>query len=281
MGAPLPSCFFRRRSRRSRFSPSPSTSSDTADYWNNLASDRLKLRLGVAGADITRLIRFQLISEPRPKNVVFFLGDGMGIPIITAGRDYRNRPQDMDGLPDDPAQANAPFSFDRFESMALVGTSSYSHLVTDSAAAAMALFSGRKVVSETLGRVPGSPDDCSGDPEETRIREGIAEIATGKGLRVEETMATGMSVGVVTNTRITDATPAALYAHDVGRYFEADRGETTCTDIASQILEYPANKFKVVFEGKDVLGDPWRWTGSFSSDERRFPRQTRGLSRCD
>lgn len=52
----------------------------------------------------------------------------------------------------------------------------------------------------------------------------------------------GKSTGLVTTTRVTHATPAALYAHAASRYWEDDGkvppvSRTSCKDIARQLLE--------------------------------------------
>ena len=51
----------------------------------------------------------------------------------------------------------------------------------------------------------------------------------------------GKAVGVVTNTRITHATPAASYAHTPERDWEGDvdmKGVSqNCTDIAKQLID--------------------------------------------
>lgn len=52
----------------------------------------------------------------------------------------------------------------------------------------------------------------------------------------------GKSTGVVTNTRITHATPSALYAHSPSRYWEDDGkvpipSRKSCKDIARQLVE--------------------------------------------
>ncbi|KAK6035557.1 hypothetical protein COOONC_26938, partial [Cooperia oncophora] len=63
----------------------------------------------------------------------------------------------------------------------------------------------------------------------------------------------GLNVGFVTNTRITHATPAALYAKGVHRSLELeipDELKAHCKrDIASQILHRPASEFKVMMGG--------------------------------
>lgn len=52
----------------------------------------------------------------------------------------------------------------------------------------------------------------------------------------------GKSTGLVTTTRVTHATPAALYAHTYSRYWEDDgkvppAARPSCKDIARQLLE--------------------------------------------
>lgn len=65
----------------------------------------------------------------------------------------------------------------------------------------------------------------------------------------------GKSNGFVTNTRITHATPAALYAHSASRYWEDDSkmpkdGAESCKDIAKQLIEeQPGKDIKVLLGG--------------------------------
>ncbi|CAH1403562.1 unnamed protein product [Nezara viridula] len=52
----------------------------------------------------------------------------------------------------------------------------------------------------------------------------------------------GKATGVVTNTRVTHATPAAAYAHSASRYWEDDSkipplSRRSCKDIARQLVE--------------------------------------------
>lgn len=67
----------------------------------------------------------------------------------------------------------------------------------------------------------------------------------------------GKSTGLVTTTRVTHATPAAMYAHSANRYWESDdklakdvppdlKTETECKDIARQLVEdSPGQNFNV------------------------------------
>ncbi|MBN1533231.1 MAG: alkaline phosphatase, partial [Spirochaetes bacterium] len=83
-------------------------------------------------------------------------------------------------------------------------------LVTDSAAAATALASGVKTNRGRLGIDPGG-----------RKLTSVLEIARSR----------GMATGIVTDTRVTHATPAGFYAHVMKRDAEAR--------IATQLLEGP------------------------------------------
>ncbi|PBC32387.1 Intestinal-type alkaline phosphatase [Apis cerana cerana] len=65
----------------------------------------------------------------------------------------------------------------------------------------------------------------------------------------------GKSTGLVTTTRVTHATPAALYAHAASRYWEDDgkvppAARTSCKDIARQLLEdEPGRNINVILGG--------------------------------
>lgn len=68
---------------------------------------------------------------------------------------------------------------------------------------------------------------------------------------------TGKSTGFVTTTRVTHATPAALYAHAPSRYWEDDgkvpsAARVSCKDIAKQLLEdEPGRNINVIFTDKN------------------------------
>ena len=57
-----------------------------------------------------------------------------------------------------------------------------------------------------------------------------------------ESSSTGKATGLVSNARLTHATPAAGYAHSASRYWEDDSkmppaSRRTCKDIARQLVE--------------------------------------------
>ncbi len=122
------------------------------------------------------------------KNVILFVGDGLGAEQMALGIRYarmvEGRELNMEQLMSD---GNTGYSLaDPYESP-----------VTDSAAAASQLATGIKARNETLGVDP------SGDRTET-----ILEWAEGRGL----------ATGLVTNMRLSHATAAAFAAHELSRY---------------------------------------------------------------
>jgi alkaline phosphatase len=150
-------------------------------------------------------------DKPTPKNVIFFLGDGMGMTTMTAARIYS-------------VGEDGELTMDTLPETAFVKTFSNNAQVTDSAPSMSAYMTGVKmnneVISMTSNTVAIAPvadangnmlgNNCgssNGSPVTT-----LAEIAKRQGL----------SVGVVTTTRITHATPAATYAHICHRDLEND-----------------------------------------------------------
>ena len=164
-------------------------------------------------------------TEPKAKNVILFIGDGMGISTITAARIYEGQKRGETG------EENR-LSFEKFPNVALVKTYNTNAQVPDSAGTASAINTGVKTRIGVLGI----------GPEATR---GVCSEALAHQLPTlgEEAKARGLSVGIVTTTRITHATPAAVYAHIPDRDWESDtsipadqRGQG-CKDIAQQLVD--------------------------------------------
>lgn len=136
-------------------------------------------------------------QSPRARNVILFIGDAGGIPTLHAASIHGHR------------QPQALF-IQRMPHLALMDTSPADGWVTDSAAGMSAIMTGQKtdngVISQSADAVRGEVDG--------RVLQTILEHAEERGL----------STGVITNMSITDATPAACYAHandrrDTGRIF--------------------------------------------------------------
>lgn len=174
----------------------------------------------------------------KAKNVILFLGDGMGISTVTAGRIYDGQLKGVDG------ESNA-LSFETLSYAALSKTYSHDTQVTDSAAGITAIMTGVKTRNKIIG-LTGAAIGEKCETEKGAAVETLAEIAK----------ANGKAAGVVTTTRVTHATPAGAYAHTAYRDWEGDADmpaealQAGCKDIARQLIEAPnALRLDVVMGG--------------------------------
>lgn len=165
-------------------------------------------------------------SASAPKNVILFVGDGMGIGTVTAIRILEGQMRGETG------EENV-LSWETFPNVALSKTYNTNQQVPDSAGTATAFMTGVKTKAGVLGVGPG-------------IIEGNCASMVGQKLKtaLEIAAENGQSTGVVTTTRITHATPASTYAHIPHRNWEADSKMPAealaqgCHDIARQLLEF-------------------------------------------
>lgn len=123
----------------------------------------------------------RLNSNPKAKNVVLMIGDGMGLPQVSML--FRNRGKE---------QVLASFPVIGFQK-----TQSADNLVTDSAAGATAMATGFKTTNHSIAL------DSTG-----AVLQTILEEASEKGL----------STGLVVTSSIVHATPAAFVSHSTTRY---------------------------------------------------------------
>ena len=185
-------------------------------------------------------------GEKRAKNVILFIGDGMGISTVTAARIYAGQKLGQTG-------EEYVLPFETFDNVALVKTYNIDAQVPDSAGTASAMHTGVKTDIGVLGYGPGVTEgDCA---------SGMGHAAPMLG---EEVKARGLALGIVSTARLTHATPASVYARSVTRDWEADtwipedqRGQG-CVDIAQQLVEAPFDVAlgggSVAFYGKDKGG---------------------------
>jgi alkaline phosphatase len=164
-------------------------------------------------------------APAKAKNVILFIGDGMGIATITAARIYEGQKRGETG------EENV-LSFEQFPNVALVKTYNTNAQVSDSAGTATAMHSGQKTNIGVLGVGPGT---VKGDCASAR--------ANPLPLLGEETKRRGLALGIVSTARITHATPASVFARSADRDWESDsaipageRGKG-CKDIATQLVE--------------------------------------------
>ncbi|MBC7521238.1 MAG: alkaline phosphatase [Sandarakinorhabdus sp.] len=177
--------------------------------------------------------RLAVVNRPkRARNVILLIGDGMGISTITAGRIF-DAQHPTDGSARRSGEENS-LSFEKLPHVALVKTYNSNAQVPDSAGTASAMNTGVKTRIGVIDFGQAQQADACATP--AALPRNIAEIARQQ----------GMSVGVVTTTRITHATPAAVYGHVPNRNWEgADRSyppadrKSGCPDLATQLVNFP------------------------------------------
>ena len=175
-------------------------------------------------------------NERRAKNVILFVGDGMGISTIAAARILEGQ------LRGEPGEENSLF-FERLPYAALSKTYSWDQQTSDSAPTMTAMVTGYKAREGML-----SVDHT------TRRFECNASVIASKSLPtiLEQAADAGLATGVVTTARLTHATPAANYSHTAVRDWESDAeirayekannlpdGSCSVKDIARQLIELP------------------------------------------
>jgi alkaline phosphatase len=179
-------------------------------------------------------------APKKARNVILFVGDGMGISTITAARIYAGQRQGLDGESYQLAMEKLPWS-------AFSKTYTHDAQVADSAPTAVAMTTGVKSYNGSIGVTQGA---------------NLADCASAKGNGTttlwEMAEAAGMATGVVSTATITHATPAATYAETIQRDWESDANVSAegkaagCKDIAAQLVDWTASNgdgFEVILGG--------------------------------
>ena len=158
----------------------------------------------------------QALAAGEAKNVIFFLGDGMGPVTVTASRIYKY------------GEAGK-LTMETLPRTARVKTFSLDAQTTDSAPSMAAYMTGVKMRNEVLSMdgntfVKKPSADTSVTPNVGNAVNNCP--ASGNGASVptilELAIGKGKGTGVVTTARLTHATPAATYAHVCHRDAEYD-----------------------------------------------------------
>ncbi len=131
-------------------------------------------------------------AEPRAKNVIFLIADGLSVAHRTAARIMSK------GMTE--GKANGRLNMDELDRMAFIGTSSTESVATDSANTMSAYMTGHKSAVNALGVYADRTADPFDDPKVETLVEALRRQ-------------TSKSVGIVTTSELQDATPAALFAH--------------------------------------------------------------------
>jgi alkaline phosphatase len=137
----------------------------------------------------------------KAKNVILFIGDGMSPAHRIAARLLSK------GIAE--GKSLGKLAIDDMPHMALVATAGSDSIITDSANSASAYATGHKSAVNAMGVYADRTLDPLDDPKVETITSLVKRRL-------------GMGVGIITNTEIEDATPAAMVAH-LRRRSEYDR----------------------------------------------------------
>ncbi len=172
------------------------------------------------------------------KNVIFFLGDGMGPATVTASRIYKYG-------------ETGSLKFEALERTARIKTYSNDAQTTDSAPSMAAYMTGVKSNNEVIsmdGATIASGAFKPGADPATGVANAVNNCGTTNGTSVttllELAKANGKSVGAVTTTELTHATPAATYAHICNR--------NAAYHIAAQLAPNGAGYNAALTKGTDL-----------------------------
>lgn len=163
------------------------------NYKTLSKEDSLKIYVGKTTYEVKTYTETH--KAKKPKNIIFMIGDGMGVSAVHAG-----------------LTANGGQLFlNNFKHVGFITTNSASNYVTDSAAGGTALSSGYKTFNGAIGV-----------DTDTVAQPTILEKAEAK----------GFATGLVSSSSITHATPASFIAHQTSRnFYEAIAADFLKTDI--------------------------------------------------
>ncbi|XQF91219.1 alkaline phosphatase [Pseudoalteromonas espejiana] len=203
--------------------------SQTDNSWYTNAQTTLATKTSLA----------QNEQAKKAKNVILFVGDGMGVSTLTAARILQGQRAGQLG-------EEGYLSFEEFPYSAQVKTYNVDAQTPDSAGTMTAMISGVKTDVGVIG-------------VNENIERGVCSSAAGNELLTATELAEikGLATGVISTARITHATPAATYAKSADRNWEdisdMPEGSEACEDIASQLVNFEKN-LEERYVGTDVDG---------------------------
>ncbi|MDQ0509178.1 alkaline phosphatase [Ancylobacter amanitiformis] len=189
----------------------------------------------------TKAVTWNVYGTPataKAKNVIFFLGDGLSVAHRTGARLMSK------GMTE--GKANGRLNLDDIPPVAFIGTSATNSVATDSANTMSAYMTGHKTAVNAIGVYADRTKDSLDDPRVENIAEALRRT-------------TGKSIGIVSNTEIEDATPAAVVSHTRLR---ADKA-----DIVGMMFEV---KPDVILGGGSAYFLPKTTPGSKRKDEKDY-----------
>eukprot|EP00069_Balaena_mysticetus_P016941 bmy_10140T0 len=227
-------------------------------YWRDQAQQTLK-----------NALRLQTLNTNVAKNVIMFLGDGMGVSTVTAARILKGQ------LHHSPGEETR-LEMDKFPYVALSKTYNTNAQVPDSAGTATAYLCGVKANEGTVG--------VSAATQRT-------ECNTTQGNEVTSILRwakdAGKSVGIVTTTRVNHATPSAAYAHSADRDWYSDNEmppealSQGCKDIAYQLMHNVRDIEVIMGGGRKYMFPKNRTDVEYEMDEKARGTRLDGLNLID
>ncbi|KAL7732502.1 hypothetical protein ACLKA6_019145 [Drosophila palustris] len=174
----------------------------TREYWLEASKEHILEKL--------EYVR----NEKKAKNIILFLGDGMGLATLAAARNYIGGEEQK-------------LSFEKFPYTGLSKTYCVDKIVPDSASTSTSYLCGVKANYGTIGvNAHVRRGDCLAMANTTNHVFSIAKWA----------MDAGKAAGFVTTTRVTHASPSGNYAHTADREWENNALlEEACGDQAEQL----------------------------------------------
>ncbi len=215
------------------------------------------------GKAIAKHAQKGVTSRTKAKNLILFVGDGMGVSTVTAARILAGQKAGVTG-------EETELSFETFPSTALAKTYNFDLQTPQSAGSMTALLTGLKTrgSSVALDQIPlqGDCKNALGHQEPTIL---------------EQAKDAGMAAGLVTTARITHASAAVAYAHASSPNWEIDANVPDsavaegCIDIARQLTQFNhKGPLDVVFGGGRMAFIPFplpERPGSAKAGVRRAP----------
>lgn len=179
-------------------------------------------------------------DRTKARNLILFVGDGMGISTVTAARILATQTAGSEN-----GGEEGELSFETFPATAFAKTYNFDLQTPQAAGAMTALLTGLKTrgSSVALDQIPvqGQCQEAMEHQEPTIL---------------EQAKASGMAAGLVTTARITSAVAAAAYAHVSNPNWEVDANlpplaaQQGCEDIARQLVTFnQKGPLDVVFGG--------------------------------
>lgn len=203
-----------------------------------LLCSTISILLAACGGSSNHSVTVETPTVPttKPKNVLFFLGDGMGITTLTAARIY--------GVGED-----GNLTIDTFPETAYIKTYSNDAQVTDSAPSMAAYMTGVKMNNEVISMSPETKAFDQTGAAYLKGADSLCPSTNGKPVTtlLEIAKSKGIATGVVTTTRVTHATPAATYSHVCHR----DAENTIAAQLAPATTDKGYND--KLLDGVDVV----------------------------